>query len=145
MTEHVRFTDSVTVRMQEGATAFVQAKAREIGTKPAEITRQALLAGLKSIGFDPAAIPTRDAGTLYDSVEGRQRYAKVEGDQIKVVSYHDEHPGEGWLPVVHVDSEPFDPAIHWRLAPIYTVVDVYARPDRVVCTYPVVAKSLEAM
>ena len=54
----VRFSDPFTVRLQEGATAFVQAKAREVGTKPAEIARQALLTGLKSIGFNPAAQPS---------------------------------------------------------------------------------------
>jgi hypothetical protein len=86
---------------------------------------------------------SRGAGTLYDRVEGRQRFARIDGDQIKVISigYHDAKPeqeGRTWLPVVHVDSEPFDIALHWRLAPVYTI-----EADRVVCTYPVVVKSLE--
>jgi hypothetical protein len=70
MSEAVRFSDSVTVRMPEGATAFVQAKAREVSTKPAEIARQALLGGLRSIGFDPATITARGVSALHDSQNG---------------------------------------------------------------------------
>jgi hypothetical protein len=144
MTEAVRFSESISVRLPAGSTAFVQALAREGNTKQAEIGRQLFLEALKARGFDPAAIPARDAGTLYDSLEGLQRYAKVEGDQIKFVSYHDEHPGEGWLPVEHRDSEPFDPEIHWRLAPTFTIVDQYATPNRVIAEYRVVPKNGEA-
>lgn len=55
----VRYSDSLTLRLQDSATAFVQARAREIGTKPTEVARQALLTGLRAIGFDPAAIHDR--------------------------------------------------------------------------------------
>ena len=84
---------------------------------------------------------SRSAGTLLDCVEGRQRFAQIEGDQIKGIGYHDAKPeqeGRTWLPVVHVDSEPLDIARHWRLAPVYTI-----EADRVVCTYPIVAKGWE--
>jgi hypothetical protein len=89
----------------------------------------------------------QDAGALYDTVEGRQRYALIEDDKLKSISYHDAKPedGRGWLPVVHADSEPFDLLKHWRLAPTYSIVDIYGKLDRVVCTYPVVAKTAEAI
>jgi hypothetical protein len=86
------------------------------------------------------------AGALYDRMEGRQRWARIEdGDQIKGIGYHDARPDDGnvYVPVVHEDSEPFDIATHWRLAPQYTLVDVDGVPDRVICTYPVVLKSWE--
>src|SRR6202011_2848459 len=48
---------------------------------------------------------SRSAGTLYDRVEGRQRFARIEGDQIKGMGYHDGRPGDGnvYVPVVHED------------------------------------------
>jgi hypothetical protein len=88
---------------------------------------------------------SRSAGALYDCVEGSQRWARIEGDQIKGIGYHDAKPDNGnvYVPVVHEDTEPFDIARHWRLAPHYILVDVAGVPDRVICTYPVVVKSLE--
>src|SRR5260370_38782783 len=110
-TDPVRYSDAITVRMQEGAAAFVQAKAREIGTKAAEIPRQALLAGLKSIGFDPAPVAPRDAGALYNVSEGKRRYALVDGDRDRLITWTDyvsetptaadkaPHDGAVWLPL----------------------------------------------
>jgi predicted transcriptional regulator len=105
MTEPVRFSDSITIRVQPEITALVDRAARAKGSKPSEWARQALLEGLRAAGLDPAAIPASDAGSLYDSQEGKQRYAWVDGDEIRAVSYHDAKP-EGWLPVKHFDSEP---------------------------------------
>jgi hypothetical protein len=83
-----------------------------------------------------------DAGSLYDrNTDGRERFAWVDGDLIRAVSYLDakpEHEGRTWLPVKHFDSERFDPALHWRLKPILTI-----EPDHVRCEYPVVPKSME--
>jgi hypothetical protein len=84
---------------------------------------------------------SRGAGELYDRVEGRQRFARIEGDQIKGIGYHAEKPeapGKVYVPVVHEDSEPFDISWHWRLKPHFRI-----EADRVICTYPVVLKSLE--
>lgn len=88
---------------------------------------------------------SRSAGTLYDRIEGRQRFARIDGDQIKGIGYHDAKPDDGnvYVPVVHQDSEPFGLATHWRLAPHYALVDVAGVPDHVVCVYPVVPKSWE--
>jgi hypothetical protein len=85
---------------------------------------------------------SRSAGALYDrDTEGRQRFARIKDGEIVGLYYHTEKPeqeGYVWLPVVHEDSEPFDIATQWRLAPHYALAD-----DRVICTYPVVPKSLE--
>lgn len=143
MAEAVRYSDSLTIRCQPGITELVERAARKRGTKPSEWHRQAVLKALHLDGFDPAAIPARDAGALYDSVEGRQRYAMVEGGQIVFMSYHDAKPdqeGRVWLPVVHEDSEPFDIDRHWRLNPVTRI-----EADRVVVTYPVIPKTLEAL
>jgi len=147
MTEPVRFSDNITIRVQPEITALVDRAARAKGSKPSEYTRQALLAGLRADGFDPAPIPARDAGALYDVLEGREQWAWVDGDEIRSVSYYASNPnemddqkalGRTWLPVLHFDSEPFDIALHWRLKPIVTI-----EGDHVRCEYPVVVKSLE--
>lgn len=57
MTEPVRFSDSITIRCQPEITALVDRAARAKGSKPSEWSRQALLAGLRADGFDPAATP----------------------------------------------------------------------------------------
>lgn len=44
-----------------------------------------------------------------------------------------------WLPIENEDSIQFDPALHWRLKPLPLRVD----GERVVRTYPIVAKSQE--
>jgi hypothetical protein len=139
MTDTVRFSDSITIRCQPEITALVDRAARAKGSKPSEWARQALSEALRAAGFDPSPKPSPAAGALYDSIEGKQRFAWVEAGEIKAMSYDAEKPADDWLPVVHVDSEPFDLTQHWRLAPVYTI-----EAERVVCTYPVVAKSLEA-
>ncbi|UPJ31008.1 hypothetical protein [Bradyrhizobium sp. CW1] len=55
MREAVRFSDSITIRVQPEITALVDRAARAKGSKPSEWTRQALLAALRAAGFDPAA------------------------------------------------------------------------------------------
>jgi hypothetical protein len=96
-------------------------------------------------GFDPMTLPPRDAGTLYDAhSDGKRRFARIEDGEIKSVGYYEAAPDDRvWVPVLHEDSEPFDPAKHYRLTPHYTLVSEYATPVRVVVTYPVVPKSME--
>lgn len=43
-----------------------------------------------------------------------------------------------WWPIRNRDSQPFNPAKHWRLKPIY-----FAEDQQVIRLYPVVAKSWE--
>ena len=57
MTEAVRFSDSITIRVQPEITALVDRAARARGSKPSEWTRQALLAALRESGLDPATTP----------------------------------------------------------------------------------------
>ena len=82
MAERVRYSESITIRCQPEITTLVDHSFK--GSKPAEYVRQALLAGLRADGFDPASIPARDAGALYDSVEGKQRWAMVIDGQIRM-------------------------------------------------------------
>src|SRR5437879_6902635 len=104
MTEPIRFSDSITIRCQPEITALVDRAARAKGSKPSEWARQALSEALRAAGFDPTPKPSPAAGSLYDSLEGKQRYAWIDGDQIRAVSYHDakpEHEGQVWVPVRH--------------------------------------------
>ena len=90
----------------------------------------------------------RDAGSLYDvDSDGKRRWARIKDGEICGLYYSAEKPefAPGYIavPVTHEDSEPFDPAKHWRLKPHETLVYQYATPDRVIVTYPVVVKSME--
>ncbi|MGY3240561.1 hypothetical protein ACVMAJ_007451 [Bradyrhizobium sp. USDA 4448] len=76
-----------------------------------------------------------------------QQYALVSnGELVKpargdwAVTFKPEHDDRGeWLPIENEDSQPFDPAQHWRLKPLPLRLD----GDRVVRVYPVVPKSME--
>lgn len=138
MTEPVRYSGSITWRDEPAIHAAVDRAAKARRTKPSEWLRQAIRTALQLDGIDPEPIAPRDAGALYDVVEGKARWALVEGDAIKSIGYHDDKPGDGWLPVKHVDSEPFDLVTMWRLAPVYTI-----DADKVVGTFPIVLRSLE--
>jgi hypothetical protein len=142
------FSQLIQARCQPGFASLVDRAAQARGMSHSEYVRQAARTALQLDGYDPAAIAPRDAGALYDSVEGLQRYAlATPAGDVLAMSYLEAKPepgpddrGGAWLPVSHEDSEPFDPVTQWRLAPIVRV-----DPDRVVVTYPVIAKSLEAM
>ena len=134
----IRYNSTVTVRCSPELVAAVDYAAQARGCKPAEWVRQALGTALALDGVTLAPVMPRDAASLYNvTADGQSRYALVNGDRIVSVSYSVEAP-EGWLPVVHEDSEPFDAALHWRLAPHFTIGN-----DRVICTYPVVSKSTD--
>lgn len=140
----VRYSSTVTVRCQPELTAAVARAARAKGTRPAEYVRQALLTGLRLDGFEPATIAPRDAGSLYNVTADGRHWALVIGDTVKTMHRAHDKPadeqGGVWLPIEYRDSEPFDPDRHWRL-PYETTLEA----DRVVRTYPVVLKTLEAM
>lgn len=141
MLEDVRFSSRLTIRTEPETLASIDRAAAGRGTKPSEYIRQALRTALALDGFDPGqpAPSPADAGALYDVVEGKQRFARIDGGNIAAMSYHDERPANGdWRPVQHEDSEPFDLVTKWRLTPITCI-----EADRVVVTYPVVDKSLE--
>ncbi|MEH2627070.1 hypothetical protein V1292_005125 [Bradyrhizobium sp. AZCC 1719] len=149
MADPVRYSETIMIRCQPEITALVDRAARARGSKPSEYVRQALLAGLRADGFDPTPKPSPTAGALYDSLEGRERWAWIDGDEIKSVSYFATNPnemddqkalGRTWLPVKHFDSKSFIEALHWREKPVITIAG-----DHVRCEYPVVLKSLEAV
>ncbi|MFK4720543.1 putative transcriptional regulator [Bradyrhizobium niftali] len=136
----VKFEQLVQFRVPTNMSAAIDQAAKQKCQSKSDYVRQSVLRQLEADGI---AIPhaAADAGALYDRLtDGKQRYALIVGDDIAGLSYHDGNPDDGrnWIPVVHVDSEPFDVERHWRLAPIYAI-----EAGRVVCTYPVVAKSLE--
>jgi hypothetical protein len=74
------------------------------------------------------------------------QYALVVGGEVlmnrgsPVISYKPAADDRGvWLPIENEDSSPYDPGQHWRLKHLPLRVD----GERVVRTYPVVAKSQE--
>lgn len=145
MTEAVRYSGSITWRDEPAIHAAVDRAAKARRTKPSEWLRQAIRTALQLDGIEPEPIAPRDAGALYDVVEGQRAWAWIEADAIKAVHRFPADPatnpdqgGHTWLPVVYVDAEPFDASTHWRLPPVYSI-----EADKVVCTFPVVAKSGE--
>lgn len=73
-----------------------------------------------------------------------QQYALVAGGDVlqpngvPITSFKPSSDDRGeWLPIENEDSQPFDAGKHWRLKPEPLRVD----GDRVVRTFPVVAKS----
>lgn len=142
--DDIAYTDELRFRCTPQQAVIVRKAARQDGLKPSEYLRRLVDVDLKDRSF----ASSRSAGELYDLMEGQRRYALVTPDgAVQTMSYHAEDPGlpspalEGaeavdvpvWLPVVHEDSEPFDIAVHWRLAPTTRV-----EASRVVVTFPVV-------
>jgi len=140
MAEAVRYSNSVTVRCQPEVTALVERAAQRRGQKPSEYVRQALLTGLRLDGFDPADIAPRDAGSLYNVTPDGRHWALVADGTVKAwqrsIECPPAEPDGLWLPIDYEDSQPFDPAEHYRLSPMLRI-----EADRVVRTYPVIPKS----
>ncbi|MCK1625920.1 hypothetical protein IVA98_22685 [Bradyrhizobium sp. 160] len=70
-----------------------------------------------------------------------QQYCLVRNGELISTSFKPSEDPEGgeWLPIENEDNQPFDPALHWRLKPLPLRLD----GDRVVRTYPVIAKCQE--
>lgn len=130
--------------ISEQARGLIAEAAQEAGCKSSTWARQKLYEALRASGRDPVAVPK--SGT---TTPGVMQWAIVEGDSVRsfggaerVSTVADKHmaeplpAGQRWLPVEYEDSEPFDPAKHYRLTPLPPRVD----GDRVVRVYPVVAK-----
>jgi hypothetical protein len=139
--------------------AQAERAAKVRGVSQAEFIRHGVRTALQADGFDPAAVTARDAGALYDVVAGLRHWALVaygNPPQIRITHRSAEKPdlddashypvdylpieGDRWLPIEYQDSEPFHDDRHWRL-PYETTIE----PERVLRTYPVIVKSLEAM
>ena len=138
-----RFTDAIGTFLLSGTGAILKATAAEQHTTVSAYVRLAVMEKLTRDGADISTAP--DAGTLYDVVpEGRQ-WALVEGGQVLSygAAYRNspppvDRPTQRWLPVVYEDSEPFDPAKHWRVP--HAQGDVVIRDDVVVRTFVIVPK-----
>lgn len=140
MDDPTRFEQLIQFRAPANLSAAIDQAAKKKCQSKSDYLRQSVISQLEADGIQLSQ-PSPDAGSLYDRLsDGRSRYALIVGDDIAGMHYFDAKPEDGrtWLPVVHVDSEPFDILKQWRLAPVYSI-----EADRVVCTYPVVAKSLE--
>ncbi|WOH66179.1 hypothetical protein [Bradyrhizobium sp. BWA-3-5] len=72
---------------------------------------------------------------------GEQQYCLVIDGELIATSFRPTKDDRGgvWLPIENEDNQPFDPALHWRLKPLPLRLD----GDRVVRTYPVIAKCQE--
>lgn len=133
--------------MPERALGLVAEAAERAGCKSSTWARQTLYAALRASGVDPVAPASKSAGELYDVMGGKTRWALVADGAVLDLSYFATDPnkdeeqialGRTWLPVVHHDSDPFDPASHWRLKP-----EARVDGDRVVVAFPVVEKNWE--
>lgn len=94
--------------------------------------RQALVDRLQADGGSPV---------------GEQQYCLVKDGELLATSFKPsksdiERLGGGqWLPVENEDTEPFDPAKHWRMKPLPLRLD--SARGIVVRTYPVITKCQE--
>jgi predicted transcriptional regulator len=68
MTQAVRYSHSITIRCQPEVAGMVDHAARARGQKPAEWTRQALLAALRANGLDPARAGAAEANANPESL-----------------------------------------------------------------------------
>jgi hypothetical protein len=74
---------------------------------------------------------------------GEQQYCLVRGGELISTSFKPAKDPDGgeWLPIENEDTEPFNPALHWRLKPLPLRLD--SARGIVVRTYPVIAKCQE--
>lgn len=130
-----RFTESLRIRCPASLPVAIDAAAARNLMTASEYIRRSVIDRLRSDGFniEPQQYALVENGSL--ALVGRPNNLR-----IAIVTKLDEGDTRTWLPVETEDSEPFDPIRHWRLAPTYRVDG-----ERVVRTYPVIEKSLEAM
>jgi hypothetical protein len=144
MDDATRFQRLVQFRVPDSFSDAIDAAASKRLTTKSEYVRQTLLRELRLDGFELAATAPRDAGSLYNVTADGLQWALVTGETIRAWHRSHDRPADEqggiWLPVEYRDSEPFDPALHWRGTP-----ETRNEGDKVTRTYPVIIKSLEAM
>lgn len=150
MDEATKFQTLVQFRVPEVLSGMIESAADKHLQSKSEYIRQSVLTALRADGFDPAAIPPRDAGSLYNVINGQRCYALVFGDRILAVTARldnrpeitdiNHHPagyvpseGDRWLQIEFEDSEPWIPGVNYRFVPPVTRIEA----ERVVRTYPV--------
>jgi len=74
---------------------------------------------------------------------GEQQWCLVRDGELILTSFKPAKDPDGgeWLPIENEDTEPFDPAKHWRMKPLPLRLD--SARGIVVRTYPVIAKCQE--
>jgi hypothetical protein len=147
MDEPFKFEQLVQFRVPTNLSAAIEQAAKKKCQSKSDYVRQSIITRLETDGV-AVAHACRDAGELYDRLsDGKARWALVADGAVLDLSYFATDPnkdeeqiarGLTWLPVSHEDSEPLDPASHWRLKP-----EARIDGDRVVVTYPVVEKHWE--
>ncbi len=128
VTDAVRYSDILHVRCQPAMTAMVAMAAQGQGTQPAAgiFARPSWSDCARMVSISPLPMPAhwRQAGRRGALCARFERAGRC-GDQagakpdLADSSFHPAgyvpRDGDAWLPIYHVDSEPFDAAIHWRL------------------------------
>lgn len=77
MDDATRFQRLVQFRVPDSLSDTLGAAADKNLQSKSEYVRQSVLTALRADGFDPATVPVRDAGALYDVLNGQRRYALV--------------------------------------------------------------------
>lgn len=74
---------------------------------------------------------------------GEQQYCLVRDGELILTSFKPAKDPDGgeWLPIENEDTEPFDPAKHWRMKPLPLRLDV--ERGVVLRVYPVIPKCQE--
>ena len=129
MAEPVRYTAELSIRCSEAFPALVRRAAVRRGIKEAEWLRSAVAASLKAEGYDPAQETEYALVSNGEFVQGRH-------GAVSTFRPAPDDRGE-WVPIETEDSQPFDPAQHWRLHPLPLKME----GGRVVRVYPVVLQS----
>ncbi|MCP1758027.1 hypothetical protein [Bradyrhizobium elkanii] len=119
------------VRFQYSRQDLLKSLADRRGVNLTTLMRSLADAALAAEGFAVAE-------QQYALVHAGELMLSREGHAITTFRPFPDERGE-WLPIENEDTQPFDPAQHWRLKPLPLRVD----GERVVRTYPVVAKSQE--
>jgi hypothetical protein len=133
------FSGVMTFRASPATLKAMDTAANKRGMKAAEWLRNAVATGL---ALDGVSVEPRDAGSLYNVIDGMRHWALVKdgtvGVWIRAAYKPADEQGGVWLPIEYEDSAPFDERRQYRLAPI-----THLEPHRVVRTYPIVLKSEE--
>ena len=116
-----------------------KAAASRRGLRLSDWLREAADSALKAEGFSTGSAETQWALAAGGEIFGTTFRPKAVADEgFAPGTVPDDAV---WLPIENRDSEPFDPAKHWRLKPLPLRVE----GDVVVREYPITLKTLEAM
>ncbi|MCA1507944.1 hypothetical protein [Bradyrhizobium sp. NBAIM02] len=133
MDDPATFEQLIQFRAPANLSKAVDRAASQRCQSKSDYIRQALVDRLQADGGSPL---------------GEQQYCLVRGGELITTSFKtskadiDRVGGDAaWLPIENEDTEPFDPAKHWRLKPLPLRLD--STRGIVVRTYPVIAKCQE--